>query len=277
MSNEFEDILHSLGIDTATVAGVLADYDEDDLEGFDEDDVGRVIQKVAPGLLSADQIAKISGVVTAKTDGFATLVSAAAAARMAEQNLRPNAAVTLYATNAGDTCNVGQIYDLRPRKNGQLENANFQFTTDMSFLGLRADQKDINAGFSLVAGSVGFADENANSFRWDIGLQAFKTEISILETPLASLYKRTPKSSVDFRAKVYCDADVAQPFYGLQLIFTDVSCNASRNKWLDNLEELDFAGLTRAIKNTAARKVTVMPKTKTKSAMSTALKSLLRR
>lgn len=258
MSDNIARIMSTIGIGEDVVGAYFGDLMDEQLEGLvlDEEDVGALITRKIPGVLHDDQLRRVAGAITKNTQGLERVYAGAAAAALVERNLRPNSAVTLYATSVGVPCAAGVLYNLLPRTSGVLETTPFKFTDTMSFWRLMADPIDCANRFALVGGSVGFVDDAARTMPKDTMLSAFRPEVETKDTPLGSLQKRSPTSTVDFTARIYLDAAAGEIFYGLQLLYADSACINGQKRWLDNLADMDFLGLAKSLMATARARFT---------------------
>lgn len=212
--------------------------------------VGRILLSSLPVLSktpgAVEAVQQVSELISARSDAERRMLALMAATAIGKSNERPNSAVTLYARDKGLRCEPGNVYALRPRKNGVLESSDFEFESTMTFYRGRVEPIDCAEGFFFPGGSVGLKDEKARPFDNDVSIGSFRPEVPVLETPLASLSGRSPAQRTTFTAQICLDAPPAalnandRIFHGFTIEYFDVECTRNMAKaWAGGAMDLE--------------------------------------
>ncbi|HSO01817.1 MAG TPA: hypothetical protein VLS46_04770 [Gaiellaceae bacterium] len=265
---ELERLEEDLGLNVSGLTdAVAAELDEDDddegVEGIvegDEDTVAAILSSKLPLGKNDPQVRKVARMVVGQANAARRLLAGVAATRMAALNTRPNSAVTLYATSEGQLCAPNNDYPLRPRSKGSLSSSDFRFKETMMFFRFSTERIDASEGFYFAADTVGWRDDKAKSFDFDLNVGVFGPERELKETPLSSLHGRSPRDNTDFTATVRLDKPAVvgneRTCHGATIEFFDSECSKSYGrKWGDAVGSLDFDGLTRALMDRVQKRV----------------------
>jgi hypothetical protein len=263
VSYDIEGILRQLSFNPSDVADVFDKSEIETVAALDRmnmDDVGAVIQRIAPGL-APEAYGELNAFMTANFDILHKVYAGAVAVYAAHQSLRKNAQVGLYGTDAapGALYAPGTIFNARPRLVGVPQVQDFEFLPDYTFYRLYAEELDADRGWHIVANSVRFSDEIVSGIRFDVPFTSITNDVPADESPLGSMFKRSPKIPVRFQVQVRLDSLDPQPFHGLTLQFADMSCRSGPKVFADNIEDLNFAGLTKLVMDSVRESIRRRP------------------
>jgi hypothetical protein len=226
------------------------------LDRVTTDDLVTVVRRAAPAL-DAGACNTIVETFTAQLDLMSRVYAGAVGVYLAQQNLRKNAQVGLFGNNAapGALYAPGTIMALQPKQSGVLSGSDFAFLPEYTFFRLFAEDVDAAAGWTIVGNTMKFSDEIVSGVRGDCPLTSITADVDAEESPLASMFKRSPKTTVTFTVSIRLDNAAEQPFRGLTLEFADATCRRPMQIMSDNLGDLNFAGLVEMVMNVAKARI----------------------
>ena len=251
MQIDHEQIMRQLGFSSTDVASVFDDSEQDTvaaLERMSIEDVGAVVRRICPSITTEAE-RQVNDYLSEQLNLMHKVYAATVAVYAAHQSLRKNAQIGLYGPEGspGTLYPPGTIFFARPRLSGVPQGTDFEFLPDYTFFRLFAEEDDASRGWHIVGNTVKFSDEIVSGIRGDVPFTSITNDVPAAESPLASMFKRSPKIPVRFQIAVRLDAATEQPFHGLTLEYSDTSCRANTKVFADNAEDLNFAGLTKLI------------------------------